>query len=151
MQGYLDAPEKTARMLDADGWLRTGDVVRADADGNFYVVDRVKELIKYKAYPIAPAELEAVLLAHPGVLDAAVIPSPDPASGEIPKAYVVAGPDLDAATLMAWVAERVAPHKKIRQVRFVDQIPKSASGKILRRLLVEQDRSENARVDFPTA
>ena len=77
MRGYLDQPEATARMLTTDGWLRTGDLGYADAEGNFYIVDRLKELIKYKGYQVAPAELEAVLLAHPAVADAAVIPSPD--------------------------------------------------------------------------
>ena len=140
MRGYLNAPEKTAETIDPEGWLRTGDIACADEHGNFYIVDRVKELIKYKAYAIAPAELEALLLSHPDVIDAAVIPSPDEAAGEVPKAYVVVGRPIDAGQLMAWFAERVAPHKKIRRVAFVDEIPKSPSGKILRRRLVEQER-----------
>lgn len=144
MEGYLGAPDKTRETLDAEGWLRTGDVAWADEEGNFYIVDRVKELIKYKAYPIAPAELEAVLLTHPAVADAAVIPDPDPAAGEVPKAYVVRRRPISEAALMNWFAGQVAPHKKIRRVEFVDQIPKSASGKILRRVLIERDRGRSA-------
>ena len=143
MKGYLNNPEATARTLDADGWLHTGDVAVVDGDGDFTVVDRVKELIKYKGYQVPPAELEALLLGHDAVADAAVIPVPDEEAGEIPKAYVVRKPghDLTADDVMAFTAERVAPYKKVRQVAFVDEIPKSASGKILRRVLVEQDRA----------
>ena len=108
---------------------------------DFYVVDRLKELIKYKAYQVAPAELEAVLLAHPAVADAAVIPSPDEEAGEVPKAFVVLKGEATAEELMAFVAARVAPYKKVRRLEFVDQIPKSASGKILRRVLVERERA----------
>ena len=140
MAGYLNRPEATAQMLDADGWLRTGDIGHVDDDGYVYVVDRVKELIKYKGHQVAPAELEAVLVSHPGIADAAVIRVPDEAAGEIPKAFVVATADLSAQQVMDWVAERVAPHKKVRAVEFIDQIPKSLSGKILRRLLMEPDR-----------
>jgi acyl-CoA synthetase (AMP-forming)/AMP-acid ligase II len=135
MAGYLDAPEATAATIDAGGWLRTGDVVRVDADGCFFVVDRVKELIKYKGYQVAPAELEAVVLGHPAVRDVAVVGVADPVAGELPKAFVVADGDLVADELTAWVAERVAPHKKIRLVEQVDAIPRSPTGKILRRLL----------------
>lgn len=140
MLGYLDLPEATDSTL-VDGWLRTGDIV-AERDGHLYVVDRLKELIKYKGYQVAPAELEGVLLGHPAILDAAVIGVPDPVAGELPVAYVVRTPDVpegsDAAAIMAWVAERVSPYKKIRDVVFIDQIPKSASGKILRRVLKTQ-------------
>jgi acyl-CoA synthetase (AMP-forming)/AMP-acid ligase II len=136
MSGYLNAREKTAEMIDSRGWLHTGDVAIADAAGNFFIVDRAKELIKYKGYAVAPAELEALLLTHPGVRDAAVVPSPDESAGEIPKAFVVRCGELEASQLISWVAERVAPQKKIRRVEFVEEIPKSASGKILRRLLV---------------
>ena len=144
MAGYLGNPEATARTLDADGWLHTGDVAVVDADGDFTIVDRVKELIKYKGYQVPPAELEALLLGHDAIADAAVIPVPDEEAGEIPKAYIVLKPghDLGADEVMAWTAERVAPYKKVRQVAFADEIPKSASGKILRRVLVEQDRAE---------
>lgn len=143
MQGYLDDPAATAGCLDAEGWLRTGDIGHIDAEGYVYVVDRVKELIKYKGMQVAPSELEGVLLAHPAVADAAVIPSPDEEAGEIPKAFVVAKGEaaVDPAALMAWVAERVAPHKRIRALEIVPQIPKSPSGKILRRQLVEAERA----------
>lgn len=141
MRGYLNRPEATAAMLDADGWLHTGDIGYADAAGNFFVVDRLKELIKYKGYQVAPAELEAVLLTHPAVADAAVIPSPDEESGEVPKAFVVLNQPVDADEVLAFVAARVAPYKKVRRLENIDAIPKSASGKILRRLLVERERA----------
>ncbi len=143
MAGYLGNDEATARTLDADGWLHTGDVAVVDADGDFTVVDRVKELIKYKGYQVPPAELEALLLSHDAIADAAVIPVLDEEAGEIPKAYVVRKPDhdLSADDVMTFTAEHVAPYKKVRQVAFVDEIPKSSSGKILRRVLVERDRA----------
>jgi acyl-CoA synthetase (AMP-forming)/AMP-acid ligase II len=141
MRGYLNAEQATAAVLDQDGWLRTGDLCRIDPDGYLFVVDRVKELIKYKGHQVAPAELEAVLLAHPQVADAAVVPSPDPEAGETPKAFVVANGPVDAQALMAWVAERVAPYKRIRRVEFVDQIPKGPYGKVLRHLLLQRDRA----------
>ena len=141
MRGYWNDPEATARTIDADGWLHTGDIGYAVADGYFYVVDRVKELIKYKGLQVAPAELEGLLLAHPAVADAAVIPSPDEEAGEVPKAFLVLRQPVDAAELMGWVAARVAPHKKIRRIEVVETIPRSASGKILRRVLVEQERA----------
>jgi acyl-CoA synthetase (AMP-forming)/AMP-acid ligase II len=140
MKGYLNAPEATAEMLDPDGWLHTGDLGRIDEDGYVFVVDRVKELIKYKGLQVAPAELEAVLLSHPAVADAAVVRSPDEEAGEVPKAFVVASTPVDAEELLAYVAERVAPHKKVRRLEFVDEIPKAASGKILRRVLMERDQ-----------
>ena len=135
MAGYLDDPAATAATIVEDGWLRTGDIVRVDDDGIWWVVDRLKELIKYKGYQVAPAELEAVLLTHPSVLDAAVVGVPHAEGGEAPKAFVVPDGALDADELMAWVAERVAPYKKVRAVEFIAEIPKSPSGKILRRLL----------------
>ncbi len=138
MQGYLNDDEKSRAMIDSEGWLRTGDVVYADREGNFYIVDRAKELIKYKAYSIAPAELEALLLSHPLVRDAAVVPAPDDTAGEIPKAFIVGEKPLDAAELMSWVGARVAPYKKIRSIEFIEEIPRSASGKILRRALTEK-------------
>src|SRR5215216_483797 len=140
MKGYLNAPEATAAMLDPEGWLHTGDLGTIDQAGYVYIVDRVKELIKYKGLQVAPAELEAVLLSHPAVSDAAVVRFPDEQAGEVPKAFVVASTSVDPEELMAFVAERVAPHKKIRRVEFVDEIPKAASGKILRRVLMERDR-----------
>jgi len=141
MQGYLNRPDATAAMIDAEGWLRTGDIGYADEDGYFYIVDRVKELIKYNAYQVAPAELEALLLGHPAVADAAVVGRPDEAAGELPTAYIVAREAVSAEEIMAYIAERVAPYKKIRAVEFIEQIPKSASGKILRRVLIERERS----------
>jgi acyl-CoA synthetase (AMP-forming)/AMP-acid ligase II len=141
MRGYLNRPDETAAVLDRDGWLRTGDVGYADQDGYLHIVDRVKEIIKYKAYQVAPAELEAVLGTHPAVADAAVIPSPAGDVGEIPKALVVLKSETTADELMGFVAERVAPYKKIRDVEVVQSIPKSPSGKILRRVLVEQERA----------
>jgi acyl-CoA synthetase (AMP-forming)/AMP-acid ligase II len=144
MKGYLGRPEETAACLDAEGWYHTGDVGYVDPEGYFFIVDRTKELIKYKGLQVAPAELEALLVTHPAVLDAAVVRRFDVEAGEVPKAYVVLKSDdasraTGADALMAWVAERVAPHKRVRQVEFVDQIPKSASGKILRRVLMDRD------------
>jgi acyl-CoA synthetase (AMP-forming)/AMP-acid ligase II len=143
MQGYLNDPEATARTLDAEGWLHTGDIGHVDQDGFFYVVDRLKELIKYKGYQVPPAELEAILVTHPAVADAAVTPHPDEEAGEIPKAFVVLKPDADASPedIMAFVAERVSPQKRVRLVEFISEIPKSASGKILRRVLVDRERA----------
>jgi len=112
-----------------------------DEQGFFFIVDRVKELIKYNAYQVAPAELEALLLQHPAVADVAVIGSPDDAAGEVPKAFVVRKGEVTADELMDWVAERVSPTKKIRRVEFIDAIPKSAAGKLLRRVLVERERA----------
>ena len=103
-----------------------------------WVVDRLKEIIKYKGYQIAPAELEALLLEHPLVADAAVIGLPDPVAGEVPKAFVVrTDVDLTEVALLAWCAERVAPYKRPRAVQFVESIPRSTSGKVLRRILRE--------------
>lgn len=138
MKGYLGRPEATADMIDTEGWLHTGDVGRVDADGWLFVVDRVKELIKYKGFQVAPADLEAVLLAHEGIADAAVIGVLDDDGNEVPKAFVVrADPALGAEDVKAYVAERVAPYKKIRRVAFIDGVPRAASGKILRRELRE--------------
>jgi acyl-CoA synthetase (AMP-forming)/AMP-acid ligase II len=142
MKGYLNNPDATAFTIDREGWLHTGDIGYADEDGFFYIVDRVKELIKYKGMQVAPAELEAILLTHPSVADAAVIPSPDEEAGEIPKAYVALKGEATAEELMEFVASSVAPHKKIRLIEFIDQIPKTASGKILRRVLVERERAK---------
>ncbi|MEU2348349.1 4-coumarate--CoA ligase family protein [Modestobacter sp. NPDC049651] len=136
MKGYLNNPSATADTLDGEGWLHTGDVAIVDDEGRYTVVDRVKELIKYKGYQVAPAELEAVLLGHPEISDAAVIGVRDDESGEeLPKAFVVRAPGsaLDEDAVKAFIAERVAPHKKVRLVEFIDQVPKSAAGKILRK------------------
>jgi len=141
MKGYLNNPDATSMTLDEEGWLHTGDIGYADDDGFLFIVDRLKELIKYKGFQVAPAELEALLLSHPAVADVAVIPSPDEEAGEIPKAFIVRKAEASADDIMAWVAERVSPQKKIRAVEFVDEIPKSLSGKILRRVLVDQERA----------
>ncbi len=146
MKGYWNQPEATAQTLVGDGWLRTGDIGYFDLDGCIFIVDRLKEFIKYKAYQVAPAELEDIIQSHPWVLDTAVIAAPDEAAGEIPMAFVVRkeGAPLDAGELMQYVAARVAPYKKIRAVEFVDQIPKSPAGKILRRVLKDRLRGQRA-------
>jgi len=144
MKGYLNNPEATAQTIDVEGWLHTGDIGYADEDGHFFIVDRAKELIKYKGLQVAPAELEAVLVTHPCVADAAVIPCPDEEAGEVPKAIVVLRHPSDPEAIMEFVAERVAPHKRIRYLEVVESIPKSPSGKILRRVLVETDRAKSA-------
>ena len=143
MKGYLNDPDATRAMIDDDGWLHSGDIGRADEDGYLYVVDRLKELIKYKGLQVAPAELEAIVQSHPAVADVAVIPSPDEEAGEVPKAFVVLKPDasVTAEELIAYTAERVNPQKKIRRVEFIEAIPKVPSGKILRRQLVERERA----------
>jgi acyl-CoA synthetase (AMP-forming)/AMP-acid ligase II len=136
MAGYLNNPSATANTLDGEGWLHTGDVAVVDEHGRYTVVDRVKELIKYKGYQVAPAELEAVLIGHPDVADAAVIGVVDPDTGEeLPKAFVVRTPggSVDEQGVMDYVAGKVAPHKKVRSVEFIEQVPKSAAGKILRK------------------
>jgi acyl-CoA synthetase (AMP-forming)/AMP-acid ligase II len=141
MLGYLDDEEATAYTLDADGWLHTGDIGVFDEVG-WRIVDRLKELIKFKGYQVPPAMLEAVLLSHPAVADACVVPVADEDCGEIPKAFVVTRAPAGADELIAFVAERVAPHERVRQLEFVDEIPKSASGKLLRRVLVERERAK---------
>jgi acyl-CoA synthetase (AMP-forming)/AMP-acid ligase II len=142
MKGYLNNPQATAHTIDAEGWLHSGDIGLIDEDENLYIVDRLKELIKYKGMQVAPAELEGILVSHPAIADAAVIPVPDAEAGEIPKAFVVLKGPVTPEEIMAYVAERVAPHKKIRRVEVVDQIPKATSGKILRRVLVERERAK---------
>jgi acyl-CoA synthetase (AMP-forming)/AMP-acid ligase II len=140
MKGYLNNPEATARTVDADGWLHTGDIGIVDEDGYLEIVDRLKELIKVKGFQVAPAEIEAILLKHPGIADAAVIPVQDDESGEVPKAFVVARDPLTADEVMKFVESHVAHYKRVRHVSFVDSIPKSASGKILRRVLVDRQK-----------
>ena len=145
MQGYWNQPEATAEALTADGWLRTGDICRFDEDGYVYVLDRKKDAINYKGYQVAPAELEAVLRQHPSVMDAAVIPKSDVIAGEIPKAFVVARPGQRPTTrdIIQFVEDRVAPHKRIREVEFVWEIPKTPAGEILRRELIERERARS--------
>jgi acyl-CoA synthetase (AMP-forming)/AMP-acid ligase II len=144
MKGYLNNEEATRDTIDDEDWLHTGDIGYVDEDGYFFLVDRLKELIKYKGFQVPPAELEAVLLSHPAIGDAAVIPMPDEEAGEIPKAYVVLTEKASEEEILSFVAERVAPHKKIRLIEVTDEIPKSASGKILRRVLVEQERERSS-------
>jgi acyl-CoA synthetase (AMP-forming)/AMP-acid ligase II len=136
MTGYLGNPAASAATVDEDGWLHTGDIARFDTDGNLFLLDRAKELIKVKGFQVAPAELEAVLRSHSAVADAAVIPVPDERAGEVPKAYVVPAQQVTPQELIDYVAARVAPHKRIHQVAFTDAIPTSPSGKTLRRLLI---------------
>lgn len=140
MKGYLRNPMATAEMIDKNGWLRTGDIGYADEDGRLFVIDRLKELIKYKGRQVAPAELEALLMSHPAIADACVIPSPDEQAGEVPKAFVVLKASATGEEIMDFVAARVAPHKRIRKIEFATEIPKSPAGKILRRVLVQHER-----------
>jgi len=135
MLGYLGQDAATHETIDADGFLHTGDIARVNHDGSFEIVDRLKELIKYKGYQVAPAELEALLLTHPEIADAAVVAALDEEAGEIPKAFVVLkdGSQLDAEAVIQFIGSQVAPHKKVRAVSFIDAVPKSAAGKILRK------------------
>jgi acyl-CoA synthetase (AMP-forming)/AMP-acid ligase II len=143
MKGYWKRPEETSECLSEDGWLLTGDIGWLDEDGYLHILDRKKEMIKYKGYQVAPAELEALLHEHPAVLDVAVIPKPHLEGGEIPKALVVLreGSQATPEELMSFVADKVAPYKKIREVEYLSVVPKTASGKILRRDLIERERS----------
>jgi 4-coumarate--CoA ligase len=148
-KGYLNNPEGTAHALTADGYFKTGDVGYQDKDGNFYITDRVKELIKYKGFQVAPAELEGILVSHPGIDDVAVIGVYDKdQASELPRAYVVPKGGLgkgekEAQEIIEWLGAKVAHHKKLRGgVRFVDEIPKSVSGKILRRVLKVKAQEE---------
>ncbi|MEX1210368.1 MAG: 4-coumarate--CoA ligase family protein [Candidatus Nanopelagicales bacterium] len=140
MKGYLNNPEATALTVDADGWLHTGDIGAIDADGHMSIVDRVKELIKVKGFQVAPAELEALLLTHPSIADAAVIGIPDEESGEVPRAFIVVKPhqSLTADEVTDFTRQHVATYKVVHDVVFTEAIPKSASGKILRRMLRDQ-------------
>jgi 4-coumarate--CoA ligase len=140
MKGYLNNDVATKATIDHEGWLHTGDIGHVDADGYLYIVDRLKELIKYKGFQVPPAELEALLLTHPKVADAAVIGLPDDEAGEIPAAYVVLKPEQEATAeeIQAFVADKVATYKQVRKLTFIDAVPKSASGKILRRVLRDQ-------------
>ncbi len=146
MKGYLNNEAATSSTIDEDGWLHTGDIARIDADGHVYIVDRLKELIKYKGFQVPPAELEALLLTHPQVADAAVIGLPDDEAGEIPVGYVVmkAGSDATEEDIKAFVAGEVATYKQLQRITVMDEIPKSASGKILRRVLRDEARAERA-------
>jgi acyl-CoA synthetase (AMP-forming)/AMP-acid ligase II len=140
MKGYLNNEPATAATITDDGWLRTGDIGHIDEGGPLFIVDRLKELIKYKGFQVPPAELEALLLTHPAVADAAVVGLPDEEAGEIPVAYVVKrqGADATAEEIMEYVAGEVAHYKQVRRLEFIEAIPKSASGKLLRRELKQR-------------
>lgn len=140
MLGYLGNPEATARTIDVDGWLHTGDIAAFDDDGMLFIKDRLKELIKVKGFQVAPAELEAELQTHPMVLDAGVIGVPDDEAGEVPLAFVVVKPGAEAEEIIAFLRGRLASYKLPQRVEFIDAIPKSASGKILRRVLKDRVR-----------
>ncbi len=137
MVGYLNNAQATEATIDAEGWLHSGDIGHIDADGHLWIVDRLKELIKYNGFQVAPAELEALLLTHPAVADAAVVGRPDDSAGEIPVGFVVLRPGVEATAeeISDFVAGQVAHFKALRHIEFIDAIPKSASGKILRRML----------------
>lgn len=141
MMGYLNNPQATKETIVENGWLRTGDIARIDSDSFVYITDRLKELIKFKGFQVAPAELEAALLSHPAILDAAVIGVPDQQAGEIPAAFIVVANESKALSLeevQAYLAQRLAPFKQVQRLDVVEAIPKSASGKILRRVLRDQ-------------
>ncbi|CAG2057288.1 unnamed protein product, partial [Timema podura] len=145
MKGYYGDSKATSECFDKEGYFHTGDVGYYDTDGYFFIMDRIKELIKYKAFQVAPAELEAILLKHPSIEDAAVVGVPDEVSGELPKAFVVKkqGIDVIEEEIVKFVAGQVSPHKKLRGgVTFVDSIPKTSSGKILRRELRDSTKSK---------
>ena len=151
-KGYHKNPEGTKNALTEDGFFKTGDVGHQDKDGNFYITDRVKELIKYKGFQVPPAELEGLLTSHPMIDDVAVVGiyHKDQAT-EVPRAYVVPKPGIEgspktADDIIEWLKAKVANHKRLRGgVRFVDEVPKSASGKILRRVLKLQAQEEENR------
>lgn len=148
MKGYLNRPDATAETIDKDGYLHTGDIAKVDKDGNFYITDRLKELIKVKGLQVAPAELEAYLLTHPLVADSAVIGIPEERAGEAPKAFVVLKPgtaksDQTAKEIIEFIDKKVAPHKRLKGgLEFMDVIPKSPSGKILRRVLKDMEKEK---------
>ena len=139
MKGYLGNEAATEEMIKPEGWLRTGDIGYCDEDGQLFVVDRLKELIKTNGRQVAPAELESLLLSYPAIADAAVVPKPDEVAGEVPWAFVVLKKEATANEIIQYVAERVAPYKRIREVSFVAEIPRNPAGKILRRVLKESN------------
>ena len=140
MKGYLNNPEATEETINSDGWFHTGDIGKMDEEGYVWILDRKKELIKYKGFQVPPAELEGLLIEHPEISDAAVIGKPDKESGEIPKAFVVksVGSNISENEIMSFVSSKISTFKHVREVEFVEAIPKNPSGKILRRLLKDQ-------------
>ena len=138
-KGYLNKPDATAETITTDGWVRTGDIGTFDADGHLTITDRLKELIKVKGFQVPPAELEALLLTHPFIADAAVIGRPDERAGELPIAYVVSRGEIDGDEIKTWVAARVVEYKQLGAVVLCEAIPKNPSGKILRRILRATD------------
>ncbi|XP_023933630.1 4-coumarate--CoA ligase 1-like [Lingula anatina] len=148
-KGYLNNPEATAAAIDEEGWFHSGDMGHYDEDQNIYVIDRIKEFIKYKGFQVAPAELEGLLLSHPAVADAAVVGCPDEDAGELPMAFIVLKPGQTATEteIANFLAAKAAPIKRLRGgVEIVEEIPKTASGKILRRVLREELRKRALRV-----
>jgi long-chain acyl-CoA synthetase len=143
MKGYWHKPEETALVL-RDEWLLTGDIARTDEDGYFYITDRKKDLIKHKDYSVYPREIEDILYEHPAVKLCAVVGKPDPVAGEVPKAFIVLkeGADASAEEIMTFVNSKVAPYKAIREVEFRKDLPISSAGKVLRRLLVEEEKAK---------
>ncbi|KAK3223592.1 hypothetical protein Dsin_010617 [Dipteronia sinensis] len=139
MKGYVGDEEATAAILDREGWLRTGDLGYIDREGFLFYVDRIKELIKYKGYQVAPAELEHQLHSHPDIVDAAVVPYPDERVGQVPVAFVVRkhGSTIDESEIKEFIAKQVAPYKKIRRVIFISSIPRNSPGKVLRKDLIK--------------
>lgn len=151
-KGYHNNPQGTKNALTADRYFKTGDVGHQDKDGNFYITDRVKELIKYKGFQVAPAELEGLLISHSMVNDVAVVGVyAEEQATEVPRAYIVPKPGVDgspktAQDITEWLQAKVTNHKRLRGgVRFVDEVPKSASGKILRRVLKISAEEEEKR------
>ena len=145
MKGYWNRPKDTEEVfitINGEKWLRTGDIAKIDEEGYEYIVDRRKEVIKCKGFSVSPAELENLLFTHPAVADCAVIGKPDAYAGEIPKAFVVKklGVTTTSTEIIDFVKDRVADYKWVKEVEFVDSIPRTQSGKILRRILIERER-----------
>ena len=146
MKGYKDNPQATKDMIDPDGWLHTGDIGYYDEDEWLFIVDRIKELVRYKGMQVSPSELEHLLLTHPEIVDAAVIGLPDEMAGELPRAYVVRSPgsDLNEQQVVDFVNSQVASYKKLRgEVIFISTIPKLASGNMILRLQLKVLTSAN--------